>query len=159
MAAQRPSLFVRLFASACFTGYAPIASGTVASAFAALFFLIPGFEQWFILLPATVIVYLLGIPAGTRMEGTYGHDPAEVTIDEVVGMWVSLMFLPVTVGTVTVAFFVFRFMDIVKPFPARRFDQMTGGFGIMTDDVVAGVYANLVMQAILLLTPLRSFLL
>jgi phosphatidylglycerophosphatase A len=131
----------------------------VASAFAALFFLIPGFERWFILVPTTAIVYVLGIPAGTRMEGTYGHDPAEVTIDEVVGMWISLMFVPVTVWTVTAAFFVFRFMDIVKPFPARRFDRMTGGFGIMTDDVVAGVYANLVMQAILLLTPLRSFLL
>jgi phosphatidylglycerophosphatase A len=156
---ERPPLLIRIFASACFTGYAPIASGTVGSALAALFFLIPGFERWTVIIPASVVVYLLGILAGTRMERFYGHDPAEVTIDEVVGMWISLWFIPKSAGTVIAAFFLFRFTDIVKPYPARIFDRMHGGFGIMTDDVVAGIYANLMLQAILLLTPLRSFLL
>jgi phosphatidylglycerophosphatase A len=142
-----------------FTGYAPIASGTVGSALAALFVLIPGFAHGTILHPATVIVYLLGIPAATRMELSYGHDPAEVTIDEVAGQWLTMLFVPLSVPTVILGFFIFRFMDIIKPPPARYFDRMTGGFGIMTDDLVAALYANLALQAILLLNPLRSFLL
>ena len=159
MDSPRPSFIVRFFASACFTGYSPVVSGTVGSALAALFFLIPGFERWTILLPATVIVYLLGIPAATRMEKTYGHDPAEVTIDEVAGQWLTMLFVPRAIGTVVLGFFIFRFMDIVKPPPARAFDRMTGGFGVMTDDIIAGIYANLALQAILLLNPLRSILL
>jgi len=85
------------------------------------------------------------------MEKVYGHDPGEVTIDEVLGMWISLLFLPKTILVAALAFFIFRVLDIVKPFPARRFDNIRGGSGIMFDDVVSAIYTNLLLQLALAL--------
>ncbi len=81
------------------------------------------------------------------MQARYGHDPAEVTIDEVLGMWISLFLLPKKILIALVAFVLFRLFDILKPYPARIFDYRKGGISIMMDDVVAGVYTNLIMQA------------
>ncbi len=154
-----PTLHVRLFASGLGTGYAPGASGTFGSLIGMLVYLIPGFENPIVLVAAIVVTYGLGIPAARRMEQHYGHDPAEVTIDEVLGMWVTLLFIPKTIALTVAAFFAFRVMDIIKPFPARRIDSMRGGFGIMTDDVVAGVYANILLQLLLIPDLTRSFFL
>ena len=137
---------VKLFASGLFAGYSPVATGTVGSAVGLLAYFIPGFEHPFVIMPVCFLVLLLGIKAADMMETVYGHDPAEVTIDEVLGMWVSLLFLPKTLLVAGVAFFLFRIMDIIKPFPAKKFDAQRGGFGIMFDDVVAGTYANLLTQ-------------
>jgi phosphatidylglycerophosphatase A len=60
---------------------------------------------------------------------------------------------------VIAAFFVFRFFDIFKPFPARKFDNMHGGFGIMMDDVIAGIYSNIIIQLALLIPMIKEFLL
>jgi phosphatidylglycerophosphatase A len=146
---SEPSLPIKLFASGLYTGYVPAASGTLSSAIAAAFYFIPGFESPLILGLVLLLVFGLGIKASSIMEKRYGHDPAEVTIDEVVGMWITLFFLPKTVLVVLAAFLIFRFFDIIKPFPARKFDTMHGGFGIMMDDVVSGVYANITMQLLL----------
>jgi len=104
-------------------------------------------------------VFGLGIKASSIMEKRYGHDPAEVTIDEVAGMWITLFLLPKKIFVVLAAFFVFRFFDIIKPFPARKFDTMHGGFGIMMDDVVSGIYANIVLQFALLIPFIKEILL
>lgn len=155
-----PSFITKAFASTLFTGYVPAASGTLSSAFAAaLYFFLPGFDtlSTFIILILTVLV--LGIIASASMERRYGHDPSEVTIDEVVGMWISLLLLPKSVFITIGSFFVFRFFDIIKPFPAKKFDAMHGGFGIMMDDVVAGVYANITMKFILLIPVIRELFL
>jgi phosphatidylglycerophosphatase A len=93
------------------------------------------------------------------MEKRYGHDPAEVTIDEVLGMWISLLLLPKKIFIVIAAFFIFRFFDIIKPFPARKFDAMHGGLGIMMDDVIAGIYANIILQIALLIPVIKELLL
>ena len=93
------------------------------------------------------------------MEKRYGHDPAEVTIDEVLGMWVSLLLLPKKIIIIIAAFFIFRFFDIIKPFPARKFDAMHGGLGIMMDDVIAGIYANIILQIALLIPAMNELLL
>lgn len=148
----KANLFVRIFASAGGAGYFPIASGTVGSAVAlALYWVIPGFDIWWVLAGASLLALLAGIPASSAMERQYGEDPSEVVIDEVVGMWISLLFVPKVWYLALIAFFVFRIFDIIKPPPARQFDRMHGGFGIMMDDVAAGVYANLVVQAARLL--------
>jgi phosphatidylglycerophosphatase A len=154
-----PSLPIKLFASGLYTGYVPAASGTLGSAVAVAFYFIPGFESPVILSFILLLVFGLGVKASSIMEKRYGHDPAEVTIDEVVGMWITLFFLPKTLLVVLTAFFVFRFFDIVKPFPARTFDTMHGGFGIMMDDVVSGIYANITMQIVLLIPSIKEFLL
>lgn len=89
---------------------------------------------------------MAGVNASHLMEQRYGHDPAEVTIDEIVGMWVSLLLLPKNIVIAACAFVLFRVFDIIKPFPARKFDNVSGGLGIMMDDVIAGLYTNLIMQ-------------
>jgi phosphatidylglycerophosphatase A len=136
----------KAFASGLFSGYSPVASGTVGSAVGLAFYYIPGFENPSLLLPLCLLVLILGIWASTAMERVYGHDPSEVTIDEVLGMWISLLFLPKKILIAVVAFFVFRILDIVKPYPARRFDNLKGGSGIMLDDVVSAIYTNLLLQ-------------
>ncbi len=153
---EKPGAFTLFIGSGFLTGYAPFASGTVASALAAvLYYAIPGFEDPFIGIPLIAGLFLIGIRASGQMETYYGHDPAEATVDEVVGMWISLAFLPKTLLVVITGFFLFRIFDIVKPYPARRFEQQPGGYGIMMDDVVAAVYANILLH--LLLSVLHLF--
>ena len=157
--AVEPSFVTKLFASAFFSGYSPVASGTVGSAVGAAIYFIPGFESFTLIGPSILIVFIFGIKAAHAMEQRYGHDPAEVTIDEVVGMWISFFLLPKNILITLTAFFIFRFLDIVKPFPARKFDTMHGGFGIMMDDVVAGIYTNIIIQLALRISFFRDLLL
>lgn len=133
---------VKLFGSGLFSGFSPIASGTVGSAVGLLFYFIPGFEHPYVIIPVSFLTYILGIKAADIMERRYGHDPAEVTIDEVLGMWITMIFVPKSLGAGIAGFFLFRITDIVKPWPARVFDKTTGGFGIMTDDVIAALYSS-----------------
>ncbi len=140
------SPLIKIFASALYSGYAPVASGTVGTLVGLLFYLIPKFEETSILLPACAIVFVLGALAAGKMEKFYGHDPSTVTIDEVLGVWVSLLFLPKSFVIITAAFFIFRAMDVFKPWPARAFDRKHGGWNIMLDDVIAGIYTNLILQ-------------
>jgi len=134
----------------------PAASGTFGSMLALAIYLIPGFESPNILIFVILIIFGLGIKASSIMEKRYGHDPAEVTIDEIVGMWITLLYLPKTILVVIGAFIAFRFFDIIKPFPAREVDAMHGGFGIMLDDVIAGIYANITMQLVLFISFFRN---
>ncbi len=143
------SPFIKIFASALYSGYSPVASGTVGSFVGLLLYSIPSFEQPLFLASACVVIFVLGSLAADKMEQYYGHDPSTVTIDEVLGMWVSLLFLPKTLFIMIAAFFLFRAFDVFKPWPARVFDKMRGGWNIMLDDVVAGIYANLVIQLVL----------
>ncbi|HTY11029.1 MAG TPA: phosphatidylglycerophosphatase A [Bacteroidota bacterium] len=140
------SPLVKIFASGLFSGYAPVASGTVGTFVGILIYLIPSVSETVILAPACVIVFILGSLAAGTMEKAYGHDPSVVTIDEVLGIWVSLLLLEKTYAVVIAAFFLFRAFDIFKPWPARFFDRKHGGWNIMMDDVVAGLYTNIVLQ-------------
>lgn len=143
---------MKFFGSGLYSGFSPIASGTVGSVVGlAIFYLIPGFEQWWILLPAIVVTFALGVKASAEMEKRYGHDPGEVTIDEIVGMWVAMLFLPKDFLAMGIAFFLFRIFDIIKPYPARKFDNVHGGVGIMMDDIIAGLYTVASIHLIVLL--------
>ncbi len=141
----------KLLGSGFFTGYIPIASGTFGSLAAVVIYIIPGFENSFILIPAILIFFLYGIYVGTKFENIYGKDPAECTIDEVVGTWISYLFLPKTVGILLITFFLWRALDIIKPYPAKKFEELKGGFGIMIDDVVSGFYTLIIMHLVVYL--------
>jgi phosphatidylglycerophosphatase A len=143
------NFFEKLIGSGFYTGYIPFASGTWGSLAALIIYLIPGFEKPVILIPAIVIFAILGVITGNKFDVVYGKDPAECTVDEVVGMWISLLFLPKTIIVVTLAFFSWRAMDIIKPPPARQLEKLHGGIGIMIDDVVAGLYSLLLLHLIL----------
>lgn len=91
---------------------------------------------------ASACLLIVGIAASSRVAREVGaEDPQFVVADEVVGQWIALIGATVQPGSWVLAFVLFRFFDIVKPPPARQFDKMRGGFGIMMDDVAAGIYA------------------
>jgi len=145
----RVPFLVKAFGSGLFSGYSPIASGTIGSLVGLALYVIPGFETPPVIITASFLVFVFGIKAADIMEKRYGHDPAEVTIDEVLGMWVSLLFLPKGPAVAITAFLIFRIMDIVKPWPARKFDKVTGGLSILMDDVIAGFYTNITLHILL----------
>lgn len=139
-------LFSVVISSGFFTGFAPAASGTAGSAFALLFYLIPGFDNPFISAPSIVLCFFLGIFTSKKMIYRYGDDPSVVVIDEIAGMWITVFIAGVfSFGylTIIIAFFMFRLFDIIKLYPASYFDKIKNGFGIMMDDVVAGVYGGI----------------
>ncbi len=138
----------KLLGSGFYTGYIPIASGTFGSFAALLIYAIPGFETPYVLIPAIFIFTFYGIYVGDKFEKQYGKDPAECTIDEVVGMWISLLFLPKSLIISALAFVVWRILDIIKPYPARKFENFKGGLGIMMDDVMAGFYSLVIVHIV-----------
>lgn len=127
------------------SGYFPIAPGTAGSIVGLLiFFLMPiGLHYWLIII---CLFFILGVWAATQIEREKGHDPGLVVVDEMVGQWIALLFIPVTLFHYAAAFILFRFFDILKPFPINRSQNLKEGWGIMIDDVLAGVYANLLLQ-------------
>jgi phosphatidylglycerophosphatase A len=82
------------------------------------------------------------------------EDPGIVVVDEVLGMWLSLLGLPFHPVSVILGFLLFRGLDVVKPYPAAQLEHLPGGLGIMADDVAAGLYANLLLRVFLLVWPL-----
>lgn len=143
------------FASFGYVGFAPIAPGTVGSLAAIPFFLLlrlagsPGLE-----LAVSALIVVAGAWSARLTEQALGvEDPGPVVIDEVVGMFVSLLWLPASWPIVLAAFLAFRVFDILKPWPAGRLEHVPGGWGVMADDVMAGVYANLLVQALVWARP------
>ena len=106
-------------------------------------------------LPLYVLVVLIALLAGiwicdVASERLGVHDHSGIVWDEIVGLWITMIAIPVTIPMVVLGFVLFRFFDIVKPWPISWLDQqVSGGFGIMIDDVLAAVFANLCLQALL----------
>jgi phosphatidylglycerophosphatase A len=145
-----------LIGSGLFTGYFPIAPATVTSLFVLLpaFFLarLPGWDA-----AAVVVLFFVGVPIATDLERVWGKDPHRVTIDEVVGTLVTFLLNPVSLWGLGVGFFLWRFFDIVKlPFIDKS-QRLPGGWGIMVDDVLAGICANLVLRLGMVLLPILRF--
>ena len=143
------NIFEKFIGSGFFTGYMPFSSGTFGSLAGLIIYYIPGFEKPFIMIPAIILFSFYGIYVGTKFEKVYGEDPSQCTIDEVVGMWISLLFVPKKILISIIAFLLWRFFDITKPSPARQMEKLHGGLGIMMDDVVAGLYTLIFVQLIL----------
>ncbi|MBU2445850.1 MAG: phosphatidylglycerophosphatase A [Bacteroidetes bacterium] len=137
-----------------YVGHFPFASGTVASFVAlVIYWFIPGFERIEIMVTMIIFFSILGFWSGTIAEKEYGNDPPQVVIDEVVGMWISLLFIPKTLILSALSFFLFRLFDIVKPYPANSSQKLNGGYGIMMDDIIAGFYTVVFIQLIVIIFP------
>jgi phosphatidylglycerophosphatase A len=130
-----------------FVGYLPVAPGTWGSLVAAVF---AAFLNLSSTVQAILIVigFVIGTISSTVAERVIGEtDSGHIVIDEFIGFFVSVVYLPQTYGYLIAAFFLFRFFDILKPFPIRQAERsLKGGFGIMTDDVLAGIYTNAILQ-------------
>jgi phosphatidylglycerophosphatase A len=166
----KPAFLTRLIATGFFVGYIPWASGTFGSIVGCLFLLIPGLWDPRYLPLLTLLGFAAGVVTGKRIALYEGNrlntlaaktkalfqpqehtvpDPSMVVIDEIVGMWISCMFISPSLIGLVVALFFFRLFDVVKPPPAQRAENIPNGWGIMLDDVVAGVYANVATRGIL----------
>lgn len=147
----------RLVGSGLFTGYIPLASGSFGSIVALLiYYIIPNFEKSIVIIPAIIFFSIWGISIGTKFENLYGKDPAECTIDEVIGMWISLLFVPKELTIALLAFIVWRAMDIIKPYPARKAESLEGGLGVILDDIISAIYSLIIVHLILVI--FRSYL-
>ena len=144
-------LFHKLFSSTLGIGYLK-GGGT----FAALATCICWYLAWRggvppvgISVALTVVIILAGTWSSSVVEKIWGKDPSRVVIDEVAGMCIGLLFIPVNVKYLLCALILFRFFDIVKPLFIRKMELLPAGWGIMMDDVLAGVYTNLLMFTVI----------
>jgi phosphatidylglycerophosphatase A len=145
-------------ATAGYSGYFPIAPGTVGSAVGLLVYGVIWLMRSPVPPAAEVLLILClfaaGVWAATTAERYFGGiDPGPIVVDEVVGMLITLAFIPVTATGAFVGFILFRVFDVVKPYPARRLESLHGGLGVMSDDAMAAVYANVSLRLLILLFP------
>lgn len=142
-------------ATVAYCGYAPIAPGTAGSAAGLLVYLLVWWTQSRALeIALIVVVFAVGTWAASHAERYFGAiDPGPVVIDEVLGQLITLAFIPVGISGAVTGFVLFRVFDVVKPYPANRLERFHGGFGIMADDAMAGIYANIALRVIIWLLP------
>lgn len=172
--------YVALAIATCGVGYFPIAPGTMGSLVGVGIYLllrrialkyifavmdqrsvIPEYQEMgasfgliCVLLVATIAISMVGIWAASRAERLLGRkDPGAVVIDEVVGQLITFAFVPYSLAApaIAVGFVLFRAFDIIKPYPIRRLEGLQSGLGIVADDILAGLYAGMVLT--LIITP------
>jgi len=150
--------FYRFLATGFGSGYSPIAPGTAGAVVGLL--LLYGWQSitpsgyftdsYFLpLVVVIVVVNMIGVFVTDQVVKEWGPDPSRVVIDEIVGVWIAVLWVPPTLTNWIIAFILFRFFDILKPLGIRKLESIKGGWGVMLDDVLAGVYANLVLQVII----------
>ncbi len=144
-----------MIASVFYIGYLPVAPGTLGS-LAALILYYFICHNAVMMAAVILIVITLGFITTGRVEKIFGEkDPGEIVIDEFAGILIALYHLPPTMGYVVSGFLLFRFFDIVKPRPIQNLEKLKGSIGIMSDDIIAGVYANIILQVIYIVNLLR----
>jgi phosphatidylglycerophosphatase A len=145
---------ILFLATGAYTGYAPVASGTIGSLVALPLILLSTqlLHVSAVLQVCALILAIVGAcwVAGAAEPYLGEHDSGRIVIDEIVGFLTATILLEITLQRLIVAFFLFRLFDILKPPPARYFDrQVPGGVGVVLDDVCAGIYANLIVRFML----------
>jgi phosphatidylglycerophosphatase A len=143
------------FFTAFYSGYCPKAPGTAGTLVAMAIYIAenlifsgvnPDILNIVNLLFVAAIIYP-SVKISDYAEKFYNSkDPQSVVLDEVIGYWISVLFLPFSFSYAILAFILFRIFDIIKPFPARSLQSLSGGLGIMIDDIIAGFYALIVMH-------------
>ncbi len=135
-----------------YSGLSPVAPGTMGAAVATLMWWGASFVLGFlplqiVTLVAILLFTLLSVPSINRLEKEWGDDPSRVVVDEMVGVWIALLAVPESGSWLYMlgAFLLFRLFDIWKPLGIRRMEAVRGGWGVMLDDILAGVYAAIVL--------------
>ncbi len=142
---------VKFLATGGYAGLSPVAPGTAGTAAGVVIVWVASLFHPYVQVAVTAAILAASIPvasAGLRLFG--GKDPGQIVFDEIAGTMVSFFLMPVNAKSVIVLFVLFRFFDIVKPFPAGAIDRkLPGGAGVALDDVAAGIYANIAGRFIL----------
>ena len=146
--------FHRLISTCLGIGYTPKGGGTIAAIATCIAWYLAGMggnESLFIEVVTTAVILILGTWSAGKVESEWGKDSSKVVIDEVAGMCITLLAVPVRWQYVLIGLALFRAFDIIKPLYIRRMEKLNGGWGVMLDDVLAGIYSNLVLQLIVLM--------
>jgi phosphatidylglycerophosphatase A len=145
----------RLISTCLGIGYIPKGGGTVAALVCCIAWYFAwrgGNDPFWLPLLITSGLLFLGVYSAGKVEAAWGKDSYRVVIDEVVGMCLTLLFVPVRWPYLLIGLLLFRFFDIAKPLFIRKMENLDGGWGVMMDDVLAGVYANLLLQLVVFTT-------
>ena len=144
-----------IIASGFGSGFLPVAPGTWGSALACLIALsLMGLGFWdaqMIVCIATLLAVFAGYWSIQKLPSNWTEDDGRIVIDEMAGLFISLIFVPLDIYTIGGAFILFRLFDIIKPFGIRKIDKAGSNWSVMGDDILAGIYSNFVLQLILLL--------
>jgi phosphatidylglycerophosphatase A len=142
-------------ATCAHVGYAPVAPGTFGSVVGlGIYYLVRRQASTAVELGTIAVILVIGLWSATEAEHHFGGiDPGPVVIDEVIGMLITLALHPVNVAGAILGFLIFRVLDVVKPWPARRLEHLPGGFGVVLDDVMAGIYGNLLVWGLIRALP------
>jgi|SRR6185437_3093449 len=136
----------KIVATICGIGYIKKGSGTVAAImYCIIWFLLPQFSdvaQIFLL----ILILIAGVLSATEVEKIWGEDNYRVVIDEVAGMIIALLFIPREIKYVLAALALFRFFDILKPLGIKKMERLPVGWGVMADDVLAGIYSLVILH-------------
>ncbi len=146
----------RLISTCLGIGYTPKGGGTLAAIVCCIAWYFAwrgGNDHFWMEALVTVAITAIGVYSAGKMEPFWGKDSYRIVIDEVAGMCLSLCFVPVRWQYILIGLLLFRFFDIAKPLYIRRMEHLAGGWGVMMDDVLAGVYANLLLQIVVLINP------
>ncbi len=147
-------LFHNIIATSCGFGHFPIAPGTMGAIFGILvwlpIFLMCSYTTTLYTTIALIVLFtILGVWSAGVAEKYWGEDPSRVVMDETVGMWITLLPIPFQGHWwyIVAAFILFRLLDIFKPFGVRKMENLKGGYGIMGDDILAGIYGAIIIYA------------
>ena len=141
---------VKLLATGFYTGYTPIAPGTAGSLIGVIIYvgLYRLFWPYYLLILLALSLFGIYLSSKATIYFFKEKDSKRIVIDEIVGFLIAMFLIPFEAKFIIVAFLVFRVFDILKPFPLKRLEKLPGGWGVMCDDILAGIYANIVMQII-----------
>src|SRR5690606_33558015 len=147
-------LFHKLISTGLGIGYIGRGAGTAAAAATCLLWYLfqSGSINDSFLVPSliTIAITIVGVWSSSKVEVEWGKDHNRVVVDEVAGMCITLLFIPFSITYIIIGFLLFRFFDIVKPLYIRRLERLKGGWGVMADDVLAGIYSNIIIQVVVL---------
>jgi len=146
----------KLIATGLGSGYMPVAPGTAGAALATVItYFIAITASWstlnIVLAVLSILFTILGIWSANVLQEEWGHDPGKIVVDEMVGIWISMLFIPFSILNLLLAFGLFRLYDIWKPWIVKKAEDLDGGLGVMADDIVAGVFANVTLQFVIIM--------
>ncbi len=151
--------FHKLIATSLGVGYSPIAPGTCGAIIGSLFYYLAfylhdrgsiEFTQLHLIVAITLFTGL-GVVATKVLESEWGHDPSKIVMDETVGLWITMLFIPFHWTYLLAGLVLFRIFDIWKPLGIRSIEKLPHGFGVMGDDILAGIYSCIVLHVLIYL--------
>lgn len=150
----------KLIASGLGTGYAPIAPGTFGSLLGVFLIyavnrlinnsIYDNLDIILINISFFVLVFILGVISIRKVHRIWQHDSSKIVIDEIAGIWIALLGVPLNWKLYLAGFVIFRLFDILKPFGIKKLDDLNSELSVMLDDILAGIYSLGVLQFILL---------